>query len=265
MASPRKILLVIAVFLCNVLAVAQRGMDPSRGPQSPFSSSRMREGGSITGTVQDIHANPLKDVLVELTNVNGVVLNSTYTSVSGNFEFFNVSQGSYTVRATAGMQQISEHVESNGFTNTVAIRMDGTDKPEDGVNGNAISVAQYKVPGKAREEYRKARDAMEKGKDEDARKHLAKSLEIYPKYADALTLRAVLALNQHDAPAALADLDQAVKADSNFAMAYMVMGSALNMQGKFDEALRALERGEAIAPDYWQGHFEMGKSFIAKG
>jgi tetratricopeptide (TPR) repeat protein len=233
---------------------------------SPFSSSpsSMRDNGAISGTVQDIHNNPLKDVLVELTNATGVVINSTYTSVSGYFEFSRVAQGSYVIVATAGLQQSSEHVESNGFSNTVALRLQTTDKPEDGVNGSAISVAQYKVPGKARDEYRKARNAAEKGKDEEAHKHLAKALEIYPNYADALTLQGVLELNQHNADAAIADLDKAIKADGNFAMAYMVMGSALNMQGKFDEALRALEHGESLAPDYWQAHFEMGKAYIGK-
>jgi len=263
MKSPGKFLPLLAVLVLNVLAVAQRSMDP-RMSQSPFSSSPTREGGPISGTVHDVHNNPMKDVLVELTNMSGVVVNSTYTSVSGYFEFSHVGQGSYVVVATAGLQQTSEHVESSGFASTVALRLQTNDKPEDGVKGSAISVAQYKVPGKARDEYRKARDAAEKGKDEDAQKHLAKALEIYPNYADALTLHGVLELNRHNADAAIADLDKAIKADANFAMAYMVMGSALNMQGKFDEALRALERGESLAPDYWQAHFEMGKAFIGK-
>ena len=238
-------------------------MDTSH--MSPFSSpSANREGGTISGTVQDVHNNPLKDVLVELTNMNGGVINSAYTSVSGYFEFSSVPQGSYVIVATAGLQQSTERVESSGFATNVTLRMQGNDRPEDGVNGSAISVVQYKVPKQAREEYRKARDAAEKGKDEDARKHLAKSLEIYSNYADALTLQGVLDLNQHNADAAIAALDKAIRADSNFAMAYMVMGSALNMQGKFDEALRALERGESLAPDYWQAHFEMGKAFIGK-
>jgi Flp pilus assembly protein TadD len=264
MKSPRKYLPLLAVLLLNVLAVAQRGMDASRMSPSPFSSSPMRDSGPISGTVQDIHNNPLKDVLVELTNMNGGVINSTYTSVSGYFEFSSVAQGSYMIVATSGLQQSTERVESSGFATTVTLRMQGNDKPEDGVNGGAISVAQYKVPGKARNEYRKAREAAENGKDEEAGKHLAKALEICPNYADALTLQGVLELNHHNADAAIADLDKAIKADANFAMAYMVMGSALNMQGKFDEALRALQRGESLAPDYWQAHFEMGKAYIGK-
>jgi tetratricopeptide (TPR) repeat protein len=264
MMLPRTALVALTILIANICALAQRsGMDPSRMGQSPFSGP-MRESGTITGTVQDTQNHPLKDVRVELSNGNGVVINSAYTNVSGNFEFTHVAQGLYTVVATNGLQQASERVEANGFTTSVAIRIEAAGKPEDGVSGNAISIAQYKVPGKAREEYRKARDAMEKEKLEEAGKHLAKALEIFPKYADALTLRAVLELNQHNADAALTDLDKAVKADANYAMAYMVMGSALNMQSKFDEALRALERGESLAPDYWQAQFEMGKSYIGK-
>jgi tetratricopeptide (TPR) repeat protein len=225
----------------------------------------MHEGGVVSGTVQDMHNHPLKDVRVELTNTNGVTVNSGYTNASGSFEFGQVQQGSYTVVATAGLQQTSERVEANGFTTVVAIHMQTAEKPQDGVNGNQISIAQYKVPGKARDEFRKAREAMEKEKLEEAGKHLARALEIYPNYADALTLRGVLELNHRNSDAAMADLDKAVKADPNYAMAYMVMGSALNMQSKYDEALRALERGESLAPDYWQAQFEMGKAYIGKG
>jgi tetratricopeptide (TPR) repeat protein len=261
MKIPRYILLLLAILACN--ALAQRpGLDSSSMPHSPFSS--LRDSASVSGTVQDMRNTPLKDVRVELANANGVVVSSTYTNASGSFEFDHLQAGSYTVVATAGLQQSSERVEASSWNNIVAIHIQ-TSKPEDGVNGNAISVAQYKVPGKARDEYRKAHEAMEKEKLEDAGKHLARALEIYPNYADALTLRAVLELNQHNPSLAMADLDSAVKADPNCAMAYMVMGSALNMQSKFDEAIRALERGESLAPSYWQAHFEMGKAYIGKG
>jgi len=263
--NPRTSALLFAVLLCSICAVAQRpGFDPSASmPRSPFSSG-LHENASISGTVQDIQNKPLKDVRVELTDANGVVINSTYTNVGGSFEFGHVQQGNYTVVATAGLQQNRERVEVSGWNNFVAIHMQGDTKPEDGVNGSAISVAQYKVPGKARDEYRRAREAMEKEKLEDAGKHLARALEICPKYADALTLRAVLELNQHNSEAAMTDLDSAVKADANYAMAYMVMGSALNMQSKFDDALRALQRGESLAPNFWQAQFEMGKAYIGK-
>ena len=264
MTIPRTALFVFAILCGNMFALAQRpGMDSSPMPHSPFGSA-LRDDCTVSGTVTDMNNKPLKDVRVELTNANGVAVNSTYTNVSGMFEFAHVAQGSYRVVATSGLQQNSEHVEANTFNSMVAIHMQ-TETPQDGINGSAISVAQYKVPSKARDEYRKAQEGLEKQKTEDATRHLARALEIFPNYADALTLRAVLALNQHNPQAAMADLDKAVKADGSYAMAYMVMGSALNMQSKFDEALRALQRGESLAPNYWQAHFEMGKSFIGKG
>ena len=268
MKTHRVIVLALGFAGCTLSLTAQRmGMDPS---QSPFSrqdsganSSRM-ENRSVSGAVQDTAGNPLQDVRVELTDGNGSVVSSTYTNASGRYEFSRVASGTYQVVATSGLQQASERVDTTSFSNMVNIRMQGNGKPADGVEGNSVSVAQYRVPAKAREAYRKAHSAVEKGKTDEANKHLAKALAICPDYAEALTLRAVLELNQQDSQAAVADLDKAVKADANYAMAYMVLGSALNMQSKFDDAIRALQRGESLAPTYWQAHFEMGKSYIGK-
>jgi Tfp pilus assembly protein PilF len=256
------VLAFIGGSICSVAQPQRQGLDP-RLTHSPF-EGRGQQNGALSGTVKDMKNNPLKDVRVELTDATGVSVNAVYTNPSGSFEFSNISTGTYTVVATAGLQQVSERVEVNAWTNMVSLRMPSNDKPEDGVEGNSVSVAQYKVPGKARDEYRKAREGMEKGKLEEAGKRLEKALEIFPNYADALTLRAVLKLNQKNPESAMADLDQAVKADANYAMAYMVMGSALNMQSKFDEAIRALQRGQSLAPNYWQAYFEMGKAFIGK-
>ena len=62
----------------------------------------------------------------------------------------------------------------------------------------------------------------------------------------------------------MADLDQAIKADPNYGLAYLVMGSALNMQARFDEAIASLQRGEALSPNSWQAHFELAKAYLGK-
>ena len=270
MKTHRVIFLALGFAGCTLSLTAQRmGVDPSQSPFSRQNSASVMnpsrvENRTISGTVQDMAGNPLQDVRVELTDGSGTVVNSAYTSSSGRFEFTHVASGTYQVVATSGLQQASERVDASTFTNMVSIRMQGSGKPADGVEGNSISIAQYRVPAKAREAYRKAHNALEKGKLDDASKHLAKALEICPNYAEALTLRGILKLNQQDSQAAVADLDNAIKADANYAMAYIVLGSALNMQSKFDDAIRALQRGESLGPNYWQAHFEMGKSYIGK-
>jgi tetratricopeptide (TPR) repeat protein len=211
-----------------------------------------------------MQSKPVKDARVDLTDGNGLVVSSAYTNSSGSFEFSNITPGMYTVVASSGMAQSSERIEANSWAAMVALHLPIDNKPQDGVQGQSVSVAQINVPKKAREEFSKAREALEKEKTDDGTRHLAKALSIYPNYADALTLRAVLSLNHKDPEAAIADLDQAIKNDPNLAMAYLVMGSALNMQGKFDEAIASLQRGETLAPDSWQAHFEMGKAYVGK-
>ncbi len=261
--TSRVIVLTLVVLGCSLSLTAQRyGIDPQQ-QQSPFSkAANHSDDSSITGTVQDMNNKPLKDVRIELRNA-GSVVDTVYTSAAGSFEFSLIASGNYVVVATVGTQQVSEHVETRGMSSMVNLRMPGSN-PSDGVKGNSISVAQYRIPAKARDEYRKAHDFLEKEKLDDARKHLAKALELCPNYADALTLRAVLELNENKAEAATADLDKAIHSDPNYAMAYVVMGSALNLQSKFDEALRSLQRGESLEPSSWQVHFEMGKAYIGK-
>jgi len=258
-------LLALALFFCSIYSIAQiptqGGGLASAFPHSPFDSTHH---SSISGTVQDMSNTPMNNVRVELTDGNGVVVNSAYTNSAGSFEFSSVDPGTYNIIATAGLAQSTERVEASSFTKVVVLHLVTDNKPQDGVQGNSISVAQYKIPNKARDEYGKARAAMEKDKLDQAHEHLEKALAICPNYADALTFRGVLELNQKNSQAAVADLDKAIKADPNFATAYLVMGSALNMQSKFDQAIRALERGESLAPNSWQAHFELAKAYIGK-
>src|SRR6476661_11058728 len=193
MKTPRVIVLCLAFVSCSLYLSAQRmGMDPSLPSQSPFSNpggmrgnnSAHADNRSISGTVQDTQNNGLKDVRVELADANGAMVSSTYTNLSGHFEFTRLAPGTYTVVATSGLQQASERVDASNFSNTVSVRMQGAGKPSDGVDGNSISIAQYRVPAKAREAYRQAHEAVEKGKMDDGRKHLAKALELCPNYAE---------------------------------------------------------------------------------
>ena len=157
MKTHRVIFLALGFAGCTLSLTAQRmGVDPSQSPFSRQNSASVMnpsrvENRTISGTVQDMAGNPLQDVRVELTDGSGTVVNSAYTSSSGRFEFTHVASGTYQVVATSGLQQASERVDASTFTNMVSIRMQGSGKPADGVEGNSISIAQYRVPAKARE------------------------------------------------------------------------------------------------------------------
>jgi tetratricopeptide (TPR) repeat protein len=239
---------------------------PSVRPRDNNFSPRFADGNaSLDGTVVDaVTSKPVQNARVELRDAgNGTVVSSSYTNSAGQFGFGTVPQGLYRIVALMGVSQVEERVDVSSFSTSVNLRMPLNHSQQGGDTGNTVSVAQYKIPEKARNEFQKAQEASAKLKLDEARKRIARALEIYPNYADALTLRAVMNLSSNVA-AAVADLEKAIQCDGNYALAYTVLGSALNAQGKFDQALQTLQHGETLAPDSWQTYFEIARSYIGK-
>jgi Tfp pilus assembly protein PilF len=262
------------VFACTSSFAQRGGLEPSMGSQpgglheglQPRAGGLTGQLGSVTGSVVSLAGNPLRDVQVQLQDLNtGSSVARTFTDSSGSFLFSGVPSGAYELVAVSGMYQASDRVEVRGMTASTILRIPLRDAPpRDGGGSNTVSVAQYRVPEKAREEFMKAQAASSKLKIEEAQKHVQRALEIHPNYADALTLRAILELNQSDIKAAVDDTQRAIQSDSSYALAYTVMGSALNAMGSFDEALRVLQRSETLAPDTWQTYYEQGKAYLGK-
>ena len=255
------------LFALAQTSFAQFGMTaaPQRGPDAHFSSMG-HELSSLSGTVVSLTGDhPLGNVKIDLTEgATGRPVSTTYTDNAGSFVFSGVPSGAYQITATAGLVQVSDRIDLSATAAPITLRIpdrqNAADRP--GSDPNTVSVAQMKIPEKARAELAKAQELSSKGKVEDAQKHLAKSLEIAPDFAEALTLRAVMRLS-NDLTGAEADLQHAIKVDGNYAMAYTVLGAALNVQGKFDQALNTLNRAIALAPMAWQNFYEMAKAYDA--
>jgi tetratricopeptide (TPR) repeat protein len=135
---------------------------------------------------------------------------------------------------------------------------------DDGAGGsNTVSVNQFKVSGKARDAFKKAEAAAQKLKLDKAEKFLAKAFEIHPQYAEAMALRGILKLD-NNGQGASSDLEQAVQFDLGCALSYIAL-AAHNTLERFDDALLTVDRGVALAPASWQSYFEMGKAYLGKG
>lgn len=264
MAS-RAVVLFFALLAVSVSSVAQDSSWYQTQRTQSSLTSPFGHSNSITGSVRSMDDQPLQDVKVELRDgTSGVMVNTSYTGPAGSFEFSQIPSGVYRIVATSGTEQAEERVQVDSWSAMVNLRLPISKAARDDNGKNSISVAQYQVPEKAREELKKAREASVKGRIAEAQEHLAKALEIHPDYADALTLRGILKLSERDTEGAVGDLEKAIRCDNNYAMAYMVLGSAFNIESKFDDAIRVLEHGERLAPDAWQAYFELGKAYAGK-
>jgi len=252
-------IVVVASLLALSWAAAAQQMRPA-----PLGN--LINSGSISGMVQTGDGHPARNVRIEVRSMsNGQVLNSTYTLPNGSFEIMNVPAGAYEVHAIAGLNDTIERVELRSGDSFVSMRLPLPDGAEAGENGATVSVAQFRVPSKARKIFHKAQRALDKGKYAEAEKQVNKALEIFPDYADALTLRALLHMDADRHSEAMADLQKAIQDDPSYALAYVVMGAAFNRTSQFDQAVRTLQRGISLNPASWQAYFELGKSFVGKG
>jgi tetratricopeptide (TPR) repeat protein len=259
-------LLAVTFALLSSFCFAQFMSNPmDRARDNTLTQGFSNRTATLDGTVVNaLNNQPLQDARVELRDAgNGTVVTSSFTNSAGAFDFGSVPQGIYRVVAVRGISQVEERIDISSFRNTVNLRMSISNQPEAGNTGNTVSVAQYRVPEKARGEFQKAQEASAKLNFDEARKHVERALGLYPDYAGALTLRAVLNLASNTA-AAITDLQKAIQCDGNYALAYTVLGSALNMQEKFGDAIQTLQRGQSLAPDSWQAYFEMARSYVGK-
>ncbi len=122
-----------------------------------------------------------------------------------------------------------------------------------------VSVAQMKVPEKARKLLEKAQSCLDKRKLQEADTYVSQALEVYPDFAEALTMRGLMFLDGHHLDDAAASLEKSTRADSSYAMGYIVLGAVYNMQSRFDDAIRVLDRGLTLKPQSWQATLSWGK------
>jgi tetratricopeptide (TPR) repeat protein len=127
-----------------------------------------------------------------------------------------------------------------------------------------VSVPQLKIPDKARAAYEKAEAAFNKNDIGQAQQQIDKALQLSPHYAQALILRGIVELTQLRPEKARESLEPAVQYDANDALAYIALGATYNALGRFDDALRMLDRGMPLMPNNWQAHFETAKALLGK-
>jgi Tfp pilus assembly protein PilF len=242
----------------------------STDPGDPGMSGLSRMAGGLEGEVRNGDNQPVVNARVELYDPNtGNSVVSTYTGPLGRFALSGIQRGTYDVVATSGIFDVREEVEVMGPAMTVTLRIRNMRASNSsGANvgdHNSVSVASLKVPDKARDELEKARKELAKSNFQESLKHVENSLAIAPNFAEALTERGILEVASNHPEEAQKDVQKAINSDSSYGLAYVVMGSSLNDEQKYTDAMRPLIRATELMPTSWQAHFEMSRALLGTG
>lgn len=256
-ARARYLLLAIAIGTSS-FSVAQSNTFANR-----ISTDNQTSGlPTLTGVIAGLDGAPLHDIRIEIRSLNSGMLAATcFSSANGSFEAHNLRPGSYEVLAVDGLNQTRENVSVDNGTANINLRM-----PVHlvGPTKGTVSVSELKTPEKARHLMEKAHNALAKSRLDEAQKYVESALAIAPDYPNALTTRGVMELASNQPQAAMDDLDHAVKTDPSYGPAYLALGAVFNRLGRYDEALRSLDRGSMYEPKSWQAALEASKAWLGK-
>src|SRR5205823_10867791 len=158
-----KIPLAIITILLAGLAFGQSAEVTGFAPAPATSHNRAgNAAGVLTGSVHDTHNQPVQDARVEVRGLrDGQTVSAAYTTAEGQFEIDNLPVGTYEVVISHGLAQERQQVAIEGATAPVTFRL-AEQEAGDAKAGNttSVSVAEMKVPKKARQHYEKAAAAL---------------------------------------------------------------------------------------------------------
>lgn len=219
----------------------------------------------VQGTVRTTADKPVADARVELRSLqSGLIVASGYSNAQGFFTLPSAPNGRYELTVVSGLNESRETVELSGSAVSVTMRVAEDTTGAEAGDDKSVSVAQYRVPKKARKEFKKAQEATEKRDIPRALEQVEKALTLHPDFAEALTLKAILMLDRSETDTAREAAEKAVAVDSSYGMGYLVLGAVYNAQGRYDDAIRTLDRGASLSPNAWQAYFELGKAYTAQ-
>ena len=122
--------------------------------------------------------------------------------------------------------------------------------------GLLVSMTSLAAPKDAQKALQKGRQALAKGKWEDARKSLEKATRIYPRYAEAWFELGRLQVAQSDPPAARASFEAAIRADAKFLLPYVGLAVLQGAAQEWPQVEETTARALALDPYGFPGmHF----------
>jgi Tfp pilus assembly protein PilF len=266
---------VVAIFILVLSSAAVFGAPV---PEQTISGTMLSEGGEFS----------CEHCPVTLLATGGRPVATAYLDSAGHFAFPGVPPGSYTIHAQIeGFEEVNQPVDANeglGLGMNVLItvaRKGGHAAP---INGGIVNISEFldAYPKKAVEAFKKGQDYRKNKKDEQAMKSFETAIKIAPEFYQAHTELGILYkeagrvddaetefikahelnrkniepllnlttlyIDENKPERAVSASEEAVKANSRSAPAFLNLGIALYKAAMLDKAEVALKRALELAP-----------------
>jgi tetratricopeptide (TPR) repeat protein len=222
---------------------------------------------SLVGNVyfgDDSH--PAANISVSLDNTEGGHFATEATNDAGQFRFGNLKPATYVLKVDeAGYEPVGETIDANlSSDKDIKIYLRPTSKNLQSGKGSTISVHELSLPTKARE-------FMESGKkklyqDKNPAAGLAdfqQAISSAPGYYEAYYQAGMshLALGNH--PDAEKNFRKSIELSGDkYGEADVGVGAVMLDRGSFPDAEKVIRHGLQLNPNFWLGHYELGRALL---
>ncbi len=234
-----------------------------------FSTNAVAQRNAITGTVTNTTRQPISNLWMELLNDVDSVLKRTRTDTTGRYSFQGLSFGTFNIRVvTAGtnyrtqsarvelipatMRGTGSHNEQLDFI----LKTENETKRPVTTSGGRTTFVQT-VPETAQKTYEQGVQLLDAGKNtNDGIAKLQEAIQLFPTYYLALERLGLEYVKQGKYDLARDILGQALAVNNGGASSYYAMGVIHYQSKQWAEAIEALQRALALAPDSPNAPFE---------
>jgi tetratricopeptide (TPR) repeat protein len=247
------------------LLVALASNIPQAVAQVNFRGGRSTIAGSV---LIDGDTQPAARVRVDVKGVGGGAIATAFTDASGRFEAPAEGAGAVIVTVQErGYEPVEQRVDL-GFEGTtpgvvITLRRARTIPIE--ATGYKVSVHDLRVPGKARREFEKGLDRLQKKDFAAGLDHFKEATHAFPDYYEAYYEIGVAHMELRHRDEAEQALQRAIDlSGGGYADAQFALGALLCDRQQYSEAERVLRRGIDVDANSWKGHLFLGQALFGQ-
>ncbi len=200
----------------------------------------------------------------------GGIFGETFSDSVGNFEFRAINSGNYILKVQGDNQLYESYTEgleisgsfSRTFTPQIYLRARAAD-PRNQPTNRILSVADtQEVPKAAKQHYEKALKLAQSNQAKAAIEKLEEAIKVFPDYLYALNKLGEQYLQSGQRELAQTYFERAIATNARFAPPHIGVGTILNEQKKYAEAIAHLETAVKLDDTYPMAHIQLGLALM---
>ena len=232
----------------------------------PLSSNAQRRVALAGNVYFGDESHPAGNISVSLENTSEGHFATQSTNGAGQFRFGSLQPATYVLKIDeTGFEPVNETVDvSLSPDKDVKICLRPTPKNPQYRKGSVVSLHELSMPDKAREYMESGKKKLYQGKDTaGALADFQHAISIAPGYYEAYYQAGMDYLALGNRADAEKSFRKAVElSDDKYGEADVGVGILMLDRGIFADAEKMIRRGLQLNPNFWLGHYELGRALV---